>query len=139
VKQRAYQVRFRGNNRAKRPKRDFLPIWHPGAGGNPNWGDAETGEIERMEVEWLGRGRKSKKVARTVVNLQYWPINEKYSSSSEYPKIFMLEILQIQGAQIDAARSFVRAYPEGYLSDFGFSAESHFWSISKTESLFATE
>jgi hypothetical protein len=33
---------------------------------------------------------------------------EKYSSSSEHPKIFMLEVMQIQVAPIAVVRSYVR-------------------------------
>jgi hypothetical protein len=63
---------------------------------------------------------------------------EKYYSSVEHPKIFMLEAMRIQVTLIAIFSSFVREYPEDSLSDLGFSVELHFWSICKTESLFAT-
>jgi hypothetical protein len=66
-------------------------------------------------------------------------IAKKYESSSEDLKIFMVGVLKIQVAPIALVISSVRDYPEDSLSNLEFSAEPHFWSIYKAESLFMTE
>jgi hypothetical protein len=51
----------------------------------------------------------------------------------------MLEVSEIEVAPITVDISFVRAYPEDSPSNLEFYAKSHFWSIYKAESSFATE
>jgi hypothetical protein len=92
--------------------------------------------MKQLNIWDHGSLKRSGKIFHSNFNHDY---REKDYRSSEHPKIFMLEVVEIQVAPIAVVSSFVRAYPEEARSNLEFSAESHFWSIYKAEFLFATE
>jgi hypothetical protein len=51
----------------------------------------------------------------------------------------MIVALKIEITPIAVVIFFVQGYPADSLSNLEFAAESHFWSIYKAESFFATE